>query len=144
MFNQKYIKALDTPVLQNKRVASLQSAAKSGTGKSSADGEDVIENLLENLDTPCRDFVRGIFKNASPDTPQTKRRRMDETPSMVTPEFLKTPYLEKQKSAYWDERRRENELTESEKNRKRSTVSINFLKQLKNIKKIYILLIAMD
>lgn len=77
-------------------------------------------------DTPTRECVREIFKNAPPDTPNTRwiRRTGGTLPTPEIPECMKTPFREKQKSAFWDERRELDEWAEEEyqRTKKQSTV----------------------
>lgn len=84
------------------------------------------EKLLADLDTPTRDYIREVFKNAPPETPNTRfvRRTGGTLPTPKMPEEVTTPFRENQKAAYWDERRKLDEWAEEEYNRtrKQSTV----------------------
>lgn len=93
---------------------------------------EVDESLLNVLDTPERDIVRGVFANIPPDSPNTRRLRragLLKTTTPETPECMKTPFREKQKAAYWDERRKNKEQADEEYNKahKPSTVSFIYL-----------------
>lgn len=111
---------IDTPVLRHKRVAALQENRPNSAEKRSPDElidkpwpplAEMAETL--NWDTPTREHYQKIVSEDNEmmqnETPNTKRRRLEEFSKIGTPElreYVSTPYQEKLRQAERDEGRR--------------------------------------
>lgn len=80
-------------------------------------------NLFDSFNTPDRENIQMDLNGASDtETPETKRKRWEDD-ERGTPEYARTPYMLEQKRKFLQERIDRYKPTESEKNKKKSTVS---------------------
>lgn len=117
----------DTPV--SHRVSMLRASGANQRGTKSpntpigAARDNDGGNLFDSFNTPDRENIQRDLNEASgTETPETKRKRWEDD-ERGTPEYARTPYLLEQKRKFLQERIDRYKPTESEKNKKKSTVS---------------------
>lgn len=116
----------ETPVFQNRRIEQLR--VPSGKQVSSPDSPLIPTRnpeILDMLDTPTRESLMQRFKELEDETPQTKRRRCEES-GIYTPEEATTPYWKEFKRQQLEERRTRHAPTQEQIDKiKNRTVSIS-------------------